>query len=389
MGMTLMAQPLCAQTQTGGRPARPFRTLFGSTDPSRPNRHALDLTVSFSGATDNGLTPPSVSESPAASNFQQLYSASAQLAYVMRASGFSANAGGSANLPYYPNAADHLNTLGYGANAGLTFTSGTTSATASGSYIYSPYYAAALDPANAPAPSAQPFDYASARSPNDQTRAGASLTRRLSRRTSASLGYDFSRMWFENGVRSNRSQDARLSADRQMSRTLRLRGSYAYREGHYTAAVIGALPLANSSHDVDLGLGYARAMPRGQGVSLDLAFGRSFASDSIIGRPIWRGSANITRIFDGGWTAGGGISRALRFDSVIQQPIVADIANANVSGRFGQRVTLSLSGTYSNGEGQARGPREGRARGPIEGQARPPRPGAAPGARRQALCTWR
>jgi hypothetical protein len=355
MGMMLMAHPVCAQTQRPA-PARPYRSLFGSTDASRPSLHALDLTLSINGAADNGLAPPASAENPTPQlGFQQLYSAVAQLNYVMRGRRFSGDAGGSATVPRYTGSADQLSTLGYGGNAGLNFTSVVTSARAYGSYVYSPYYAPGLDAATAPAPSAPLFDYASARSPYDQTMTGASLTRRLGRRTSATLGYSYNNMWFENGDQSNQSQDARISADRQMSRSLTVRGSYAYREAQYVTA--GA-PTANTttSHDIDLGFGYNRTLPRRQAASLDLSLGSSIVSDAFVQqRALWRGSARASGPVGAGWTIGGSISRSLQFNSVVLQPVVADVANVDVSGVFRRRVTVTFAGAYSNGQGQTQG----------------------------------
>ena len=354
--MMLMAQPVCAQAQEQeqtGRPARPFRSLFGSTGTSRPSLHALDLTVSLNGATDNGLAAPAPEGSFQQSGFQQLYSAAALLSYTMSGRRFSVDARGSANVPRYTGSPDQLSTLGYSGNAALSFTSGATSARAFGSYTYSPYYyVEALGPTAALGPSPPPFDYASERSPNDQTAAGASFTRRFGRRTSASLTYDFNGTWFENDDRSNRSQDVRISADRQLSRRLTVRGSYAYRNGEYVTA---ATPTTNTAHDIDLGVGYNRTLPRGQAATIDLSLGSSNVNDGLTRRLIWRGSALASRTLSGGWSVGAGISRTLQFDNVVQQPVVADVANADVSGRFGRRVTLSFAGTYSNGQGQAEG----------------------------------
>ena len=345
--MMLTAQPVGAQT---GRPARPFRSLFGSTGANQPSLHTLDLTVSLNGAIDDGLAlSRSTPERSSKSSFTQLYSGSAQLNYALRARRFGANLSGSGSLPYYPDSPTHSDTLGYGASANLNFASGATSATTYGSYAYSPYYSPTLDPAGALGASAQPFDYAFARNPNDRTSAGASLTHRFGRRTSASLGYGFNNVSFATEDRSGRSLDAQIATNRPLSRSLTLNGSYAYREGYFATA---ATPFANRSHNLDLGLGYTRASPRGQAMTISLGVGASVVS-GFTQHPPWRGSVQASRTFGAGWSAGAGFSRTLQFQSVLQQPIWADVANANVSGRFGRIVTLSLAATYSNGQGQA------------------------------------
>jgi hypothetical protein len=54
-----------------------------------------------------------------------------------------------------------------------------------------------------------------------------------------------------------------------------------------------------------------------------------------------------------GWIAGAGFSRTLQFNGALLQPVVANVANADVSGRFGRRVNLSFAATYSNGQRSA------------------------------------
>jgi hypothetical protein len=345
VGLMLVALPVCAQTS---RPARPYRSLFGSVDANRPSLHALDLTVSLNGAADNGMASSSSPEGSSRATFQQLYSAVAQLNYALRGRQFTGDLTGSSNLPYYPGSGDRLSALGYGANASLGYTSGATSTTTYGSYTYSPYYAMALDPATALGASAQPFDYASARNPNTQTSAGASMTRRFGRRTSTSLAYLFNESLFVNEHRSLRNQEARVSADRQLSRSLTLRGSYGYREARFETA---AAPSIDRSQDLDVGVGYTRASPRGRATTIDLGLGSSvLRRGSFTQRRGWRGSARVSRTFGAGWTTGVGFNRSLQFNTVLQTPVWAEVANADVSGRFGPRVNLSLAASYSNGQ---------------------------------------
>ncbi len=245
-------------------------------------------------------------------------------------------------MPYYPGSGGQTSSPGYGVNAALTYIAGATTTSTSGSYTYSPYYAMALDPAAGPGASAQPFDYAQARNPNEVTSAAASLTRRLGRRTSTSLAYAFNQSSLPNQHLSVRCQEARLSADRQLSRRLSLRGSYAYREGRFEAAAASA---TDRSHDFELGVGYSArvslaAVPRR---STSVSEHRLLRRDTFTVRPGWRGSARVSRTFTPGWTAGVGVGRSLQFNAVLQTPVWADVANADLSGRFGQRLNLTLT----------------------------------------------
>ena len=130
--LAVLAQPVFAQT---GRPARPFRALFGGSDTSRPYLHQLDLRVSLSGAANTALVPSgSVAagddSGPSQADPQQFYSAGAQLRYARRGARVTAEAGASASLPYYTLYPD-VRTPGYGADAGLGMALGRSQVTAS------------------------------------------------------------------------------------------------------------------------------------------------------------------------------------------------------------------------------------------------------------------
>lgn len=345
VGLSLVPQTVCAQTS---RPARPYRSLFGSDGSSRQSLHDLDVTVSFSGAFDNGLASPTATAGTSSAKFQDLYSTHAALAYSRHGRRVGVEMTGSGNLPYDPRVKnDWRHTLSYGTGAAVSTTGDTTSTRTYGSYNYSPYYSMALDTAAVPGASAQPFDYATDRNPNEQTSAGASVTHRFGRRTSASVAYRFSKSWFANDGQSSLSQDAQMSADRQLSRDFSVRGSYAYREGSFETA---GTPTTTRSQDVDVGIGYTRVSPRGQATSIIFTVGSSIVRDQSAQPARWRGSALVSRTFGARWTASAGVSRTLQFNGVLQQPVWADVANASVAGRFGRRVDLSMAATYSNGQ---------------------------------------
>jgi len=345
VGLALTTPVVCAQT---ARPARPYRSLFGSDSSSRPSLHNLNLTVSFNGAFDNGMASPDSASGATPAKFQDLYSATAALVYVLRGKRVGVELSSTGNLPYNPRSAGNWRDMvSYASGAAISVSGDSTSFRTNGGYTYTPYYSLSLAAAGAPGPSIQPFDYSAERNPNEQTSAGATLTQHFGKRTSASAGYLFNRSWFATDGRSSHSQDALLSIDRQLFRSFSVRGSYAYREGFFDTA---GTPSTSRSQDVDVGLVYTSLSTRGSATSIIVLVGSSFAREQPAQPAKWRGSARVSRTFGQRWTAGAAFSRSLQFNSVLQQPVWADVANADLAGRFGRRVNLSMSASYSNGQ---------------------------------------
>jgi hypothetical protein len=344
-----MAQPVCAQP---GRAARPYRALFGGDASNQRSLHQLDLTVSLNGGADNGLVAPhavtssdsSGGSSPA--EFSGLYSAGAQLSYAMRGSRVGIGATGSTTYPYYsslPNAQD----LAYGTGANFSFVSGPTSVSAFGSFAYSPYYSPALAPGSGTALPGGSFDYASALSPNETILGGASLTRRFGRQTSMAAAYSLSGVAFVDEDRSNSNQSTRLSASRQVSRSVTFNGGYVYSEAHYPGSAMAA---TSRSHGGDLGLGYNRRSSRGRGSTLGVTVGGAVVDYQERQSQRWRGSLSFSQALGTNWTAGVNYRRSLQYQNELQEPVWADLVRAAVGGRFGRRVNLSLAAAYSVGE---------------------------------------
>ncbi len=341
VGMMLTALPVCAQAR---RPARPYRSLFGNVDANRPSLHSMDLTVSLNGAADDGLASPASADGAPPSRFQGLYSAVARLNYVLRGRRLAGDAAGSVNLPYYAGSGDQLSALGYGANASLSYTSGATTASTSGSYTYSPYYSMALDPAAGPGASAQPFDSASARNPNHTNSAGATLTRRLGRRTSASLVYAFNESSLESPA--SVSFAARMPASRPTVRCLDGSPCASRMRTAKLDSRTMRLRLPTDRTTRTLGLdtrASRRAARRRQSTSASAR--RSSVATAPALHAGWRGSARVSRTFAPGWTAGAGFTRSLQFNTALQTPIWADIANVGRLWSVGPKGE-SLAGRY-------------------------------------------
>jgi len=360
VSILLMAQPLCAQTQL---PGRPYRGLFGGDATTQRRLHELDLTLVVNGAADNGLASPVIA-TPSASatglrEFEELYSAGAELAYTRRGKRVSVDARGSSTVPYYSLFPGEATSLSYGANANLTYTFGTTALNAFGSYLFSPYYSMTPGAIAGPGPAAPVFDFVSAPNPNQLASAGASWARRFSRRSSLSVSYSADGTLFVDQGQSTRGQGVRVSQDLQISRSLNLRGSYAYRQAEYATSALATTPTPIPTptpnpttrwHDIDVGFGYVHLGARGRTTSLTASLGASIVDDGLRQNTGWRGSVHGDQAIGTNWTVGGDYSRALQAYGGLQEPVWVDFVGAMVGGRIGPRVSLSGGANYSAGE---------------------------------------
>jgi hypothetical protein len=352
VGLVLVAAPVCAQ---GTRPARPYRSLFGGNDSARRSLHSLDLRVTLNGAVDDGLTTPAPATPPtaAATQYEQFYNAGLELSYARRGRRVEAKASGVTNLPYYSIFPDTWD-LAYGADGSIGIASRATSLNLFGRYFYSPFYSLALEPGNGvgPRPPGGSFDYASALNPNGQTTAGASLTRRVGRRTSLAFAYDIDSMSFADEDRWSRNQSARVSVDHSLSRAVAVTGGYLFRDTDFET---GGTPTSSQSHDVDLGLGFSRRTLRDRTGTLRVGVGASTVDIGGGWYPGWRGSVGVSQDFGAGWMIAADYRRSLDVYGGLQEPVWADVASVSTAGRFGPRVNVNAAATYSIGQPIAEG----------------------------------
>ncbi len=353
VGAVLAAASASAQTAQGGQagqpepPGRPYRTLFGPSE-GRRSLHELDLNLSFDGAVDNGLLVPNASASGFESRRQQMYTAGANLAYTRRGERVGANASASCTLPYYSMYRDEPLTLAYGGDAGISYVSRATSASATGSYLRSPYSALGLDLGAPPSASGGVGgDYAFARIPNERVAATASASRRLGRETSLAVAYAYDDTRFLDEDRSMRSQGPVVSMEHRLSRSLSVRGGYGYRDTSYLASA-GAEPTRRQSQDVDIGLGYV-GRSRGRPPTFTVSAGVSVIDDAARRYSLWRGSVEAGRPIGRDWFVAAGFTRALQFPGALQEPIWGNTATASATGYVGRRVELTMGATYTNG----------------------------------------
>jgi hypothetical protein len=341
--MALAAPAVYAQ---GSPPARPFRALFGRDDTSRPARHELNLTTSLSAAIDNNAqasNPPQPGEAQDAGR-SQLYTAGAQLAYVLRESRVTLNASGSASYPYYSLMPEQADSPAYGGDISLAFVPGETTVSGYGRYFYSPYYAPFLQPGYVP--SGGSFDYASALSANELLSGGATLTHRLGRSTSASAGYYLSGTRFTDEDRTNGNQGVRVSMSTSVARSVTLGGGYAYSQSRVADAAASS---RSESHGVDANLGYSHQWSRSSATSFSGSIGWATVTYIDSSSDRWVGSVGITHATGSGWSVNANYGRTLQYLNVTRQPTWDDSVNVGLNARISQRVSAGVSGSYLRG----------------------------------------
>jgi hypothetical protein len=351
VGSLFTAAPLCAQPAPPEKAPQPYRTLFGGDDTRIPSLHALDLTVSLDSGLDNGVywlnARPVDGDVPVSPGFMGIYAATTELAYARHGRRVGSDLRGLASLPYYSLFPDEPTTLAYGGSGSLRLLSGRTSASVSGNFLHSPYYAEALDPSSGPGIGNGYFGRMSALNPNNEGAASATLTYKLGRRTSSVLGYFYNGTYFTEEVRWNRSQGVNASLERQLSRSMTVTGGYLYRTADYRTRDILSW---GKSQDVRAGFKYARRGPRGKSSSLTANVGYSVVDD--FGRQYngWPWSVRFDHAVGTRWSLAAGYSRALEYYSTIQRPVWSDRVTVSATGYVNSRVQLTFEGNYWNGQ---------------------------------------
>jgi hypothetical protein len=342
------ARPVCAQE---AKPvARPYRALFGGDPSNELFRHELSLLVSLNAGLDDGLSASSAEQALAAgTKLSESYLAGARLSYNLSSRRTTAAAAAATSLPYFSTQPD-VKELAYSARANAAYVWGQTSMDASAGFSHSPFYSPAFEPGSSPTLTGN--DSGFARNPNDMKSAAASVTRRFGRSAGATAAYDVFGLVFTDEDRSSLSQALRLSADRQVSRSVRVTGSY----GHTAWAFRPRQSLTNnSSDDVNVGLRYIRASPRGRTLTVNASVGVTTAKYQDARSKGWRGSLSLSQSLGARWLASAAYRRSTLLDSAILEPVWSDDVSATIGGSFGRRVNLVVAAAYAHREGVVQG----------------------------------
>lgn len=191
--------------------------------------------------------------------------------------------------------------------------------------------------------------------------AGASLTRRVGRHTTAEAALDLTRVSFlDRGTAVATSRgSARLSHEFRSGPEVRLRYEYVHVASQLTDG-----PLVVVNHEADLGAVFSPArLPNTQiavGLTPTLMQRRTIAGASSPQGPPEAtdglrlgASAHLAHRFSRALRATAGYQRALYSDEGYVQPVFVQTASAGLEARLSRRLQASATGSYSTGASNA------------------------------------
>ena len=319
----------------------------------RGDRHqSLDLTIGLTAAGDNNLVAERAKTS-LDPHFQKSAIHSglrSDLVYASRGSRLSFDLKGGTSLRYYPELHDRTTVLHH---AGL----GVSSALWPGAKLnvgqtmsYSPYYTLNFfSPTDGLSTSGEfplaSADYAVFTRKVFSYQTSADLTQALTRRSSLAITY---------GLRTTNfveRDDPDLKAERmgatlvhQLGNGASFHAGYGISIGHLAGQV------TRRSHDLDVGVDYARGLSLTRRMKLGFGSGSSIVPVEHATHYRARGNATLTYEIGRTWGAQLTYTRGLEFIEYDSDPSFFDAVNVNVAGNLGRRLELSLSAAYSTGQ---------------------------------------
>jgi hypothetical protein len=355
-GAWLGAAPVWVQAQApaaqGTEPpperiGRPFRPLFGPDGASRQSLHSIDLSLNGNAALDNAPFSGGSGAAVTDGTLRDAYTGGATLSYARRGGMVQLGASVGTTVPYYPDLEDVPVGGAYTASVSLGVTGRRSTLMTNASYSHLPYYTIMYEAASSLGGLGGALDFAAADEAVNRVTAGATLQHQLGRFTSGAASYSRTGGLFADQDRGASSNSASLSIDREWSRSLRSSLGYSFFYIDYTGRVSGD---PTTGHGGEVGVTYAPRSRRGGTTSFGANAGVSRIDsrrDQSL-RPHW--SLRVNRSIVGSWSASASYNRQMRAYEVLDEPIWADTANVSIGGAVGRRLSLGVSGFYSDGE---------------------------------------
>ena len=365
VALIAQAEPMFAQATAGAE--RPAGGLFGATRPNGPESERLDLSVSLAEAYDDdvygdlraGLGPGAVQTR----GFYTMFLADA--AYARQGTRLQVGASAGSALRYYPEL-EKVRSVSHTAAIGLsgrlpwrTTLSMNQTAAYSPSYLYGLFPGIgtpALGDALPAAPDYTINDF-------ESYAYGTTLTleRNMERRNALSATGEFRYTDFLH--QTEQRPDVRFHAvrgqfRRHLSRNTSLRLGYGYRKGNFQYTTAGAM----TEHSLDAGFDYARPLSARRRARVGFTLGSSVADtpEPSAGRPLlgrlyrFRGDAMLGYDIGQSWQARATYRRGYEYVAEFPEPVFVDGATAALSGLFGRRLEMRVTGAYSTGESALR-----------------------------------
>jgi hypothetical protein len=344
----LSAQTLTLPTQ------RPDRSLFGRAR----NGDGLDVTVAtFKGYDDdqsaeglNGLRGASRDAQEAASG--QFDGLDIAIMFAKKTQQVTFGIGEHSDVRYYPGL-DHLVGIQHSVAGGLTAAVGHTQINVSQTLAYAPFYSFSTLPVLF---EAQPGDVAP--SPNQVLTERPSLTLTTSANVTHTMGRA-SLSFVGSTQRTDFTEEAvtALRADALMgrffyhlSRDLGLVAAYGLQRGRYSFDA--NFTQAYDFRNIQLGLDYDRPLSRSRRTKIGFTTGMTQVGHSGLGDSGYRlvGDGRISREIGRTWLATASYRRSVGLIAGFPQPMFSDGLALSVTGSATQRLVISASGGFSNGE---------------------------------------
>lgn len=361
----LLAAPVGAQTSGGAS-----RAVFGGARPGATDGQDLNLSIDLSQAYDQDVLAGGADAS------HSLFQSSGAYATLTPQMDFSTHGGrvqlgvtAGSSARYYQELHE-LVVMSHTAGAGLTAAlTPHTSVSLNQSVAYSPalfngLFANVAAPAlgDTASPSAN-YAMSEKRSYSYGTTAG--LTHKFSGRLTAVLkgGYHYDHFTGQDpGYADVRSQDVGGQFAYTLSRDLKLRVGYTFRQGQYQG-----LP-RTTEHDGDIGIDYSRPLSRTRRTSIAISLGPAAANGALTNGVVANGSAptgtsldvrrqyrlvsDMSLVHQAGrtWNLRGTYHRGMGYIQGFQGPVFTAAYATSAEGMLNRRTDLSLSAAYSTGD---------------------------------------
>jgi len=333
--------------QSAARP-RSFHGLFGpaENDESRPSQ--LDLTWSLYGAAD--VDDTGLLDLDAALPANQTYSgANLSLAYSRRRLHKALTFNATSATRYYPDLQRIVSTR-YNADVMFTATPAERwQVQTAGTVSYSPFYQVMLG-ASSPAlpgsaPAAPSLDYAASRQESMTYGSYLGARRMFSPGSSMNMSYEMRYTQFL-GAAEYADQRAEFRYTKAVSKGFAL--NLGYRQSAVTP-VRGSTEQAIYGRNVDVGLGYNRALFGSSRTMVGFNTGTSTVSTGAGSQFMMTGSARLMRQVSRLWTAQLLYDRGVQVPDGTFRPFFSNTVTGSISGYFNRRVMFRAFPSYARG----------------------------------------
>lgn len=377
-----LASALVAPGESSAQ-TRPFRGLFRSENPNPNTAQTLTVEASAYGGYDDNATAQQAGggNDPRSQVGSAFGGGDVSLVYSKQAGRrFSLNAGISTATRYYPDLND-LSGGAYQGNANMSIAlNRRTSLILSQAISYAPYYSLGLFPSvDAPFDpvAVANLDYTLIKEPSWQYSSTASIQRELGRKSSLAIFYERAQSNFTSSLPpptpttptvpvpgvpttpttpTTPTQSTVSSLDfvtqgggfrftRRVTRYASLRLGYTYRQSDYASGLDENL----KSHDIDVGVDYARSLSLSRRAVL--AFGTGSSVIQTADRTFARvnGQVQLNVAISRKWDYALAYDRGLSYVNGIAAPVFADSLSTRLQGNLSRRFGVAASASYSSG----------------------------------------